>query len=139
MRGRLIGVVLALVAGCVAPSASDRPLTTETLRALDLRIAPADMPCLMANMPPSVALRMDAAAGEDVLAIGLDGASYLVWWSIGFTSGQPGDASVLDPTGQVAARNGEILVNPGSGFPRLHGYPVCFGGGSFLVLARALS
>ncbi len=92
----------------------------------------------MANMPPSVTLRMDSTAGENVLAIGRDGTTYLVWWSNGFASGQPGDTLVLDPTGQVAARNGDILVNPGRGFPRLHGYAVCFGGGSFLVLARAL-
>ena len=94
----------------------------------------------MANMPPSVTLRMDSTAGENVLAIGRDGTTYLVWWSNGFASGQPGDTLVLDPTGHRSPLSGGWFDFPG--YTRVEGpgcyaYQVDVTAGTFTVTFKA--
>jgi hypothetical protein len=89
--------------------------------------------CPLAGAKP-VTFKIDPLAPEPVLAIDDRGAALRVWWPTGFLPGTAADPVVRDQAGQVVAYNGERLVIPENGFPKLHGYSVCFGDGIYVLL-----
>jgi hypothetical protein len=81
-----------------------------------------------------VTFRIEPFAREAVIAVADDGMRLHVQWPPGFVGGTFDDPVVRDPAGQVVARDGERIVSPPQGLPNLHGYSVCFGGGSIYVM-----
>ena len=105
-----------------APSA-DASAAAATIR---LNVAPANLGCDAMGEPyRSFVIRFDPDAADQVTADSDDGAPLQTFWSAGFVGGPVGDPSVLDPDGNVVARDGEEVVIPDGQWPRLHGYFVC--------------
>ena len=86
-----------------------------------------------------VTFRIEPEAPDPVLAVDRRGATMHVFWSPGFVPGTLDDPVVRDPAGQVVARDGERLTVPPTGFPKLHGYAVCFGDGIYVLLVDPTS
>ena len=81
-----------------------------------------------------VTFRIEPDAADPVTVVAHDGMVMHVRWPPGFVAGTAKDPVVRDPTGHVVARDGQRLVAPAKGFPKLPGgWPVCFGGGSIWV------
>jgi hypothetical protein len=135
LRGRrdlLLGVVVAtLASGCAqaaAPTAVPTPAAT-----FAILYAPPNAGCPLAGAT-DVTFRIDPHAPEAVLAVADDGRASLVMWPPGFVAGTHEERIVKDPAGWVVARDGQRLIAPQEGFPKLPGgWPVCFGGGAIWV------
>jgi hypothetical protein len=81
-----------------------------------------------------VTFRIEPYEADPVMVVADDGMAMHVMWPPGFVAGPPDDPVVRDPNGRVVARNGQRLVLPAKGFPKLPGgWAVCFGGGSVWV------
>ena len=89
--------------------------------------------CPLAGAKP-VTFKIDPLAPEPVLAIDARGTALRVWWPTGFLPGTAADPVVRDQAGQVVVYNGKRLAIPKDGFPKLHGYSVCFGDGIYVLL-----
>ena len=86
-----------------------------------------------------VTFRIEPYAREAVLAIADDGMALHVRWPPGFLAGTYDDPAVRDPAGEVVARDGQRLISPEVGFPKLPGgWAVCFGGDSIYVQQNPL-
>ncbi len=120
----------------VACSPGPTPPTVPT-PALRLRYFPPDQVCFFGGVPPRLTFRIDPAAEEPVLLEGILGRRYLVWWADGFHSGPAGNPVVVDPTGLVVARDGDLLITPGGGIAELHGYKICAGEAIYVFLEPA--
>ncbi len=131
MRSVLLAIACVGLVGCASPSASPSP----TVASIQLRLMPADEPCYLVAVRQPLTFRIDPAADEDVVAVAADGTRYHVWWSEGFRGGTATDPVVRDPTGQVVARDSEVLEVPdqNQGWHTLHGYRVCATGDSIYV------
>jgi hypothetical protein len=103
------------------------PAATLTLQTFDGRSCP------LAGAE-DVTFRIEPGEADPVQVVAADGMTFHVQWPPGFVAGTTDDPVVRDPTGHVVARDGQRLVVPAKGFPRLPGgWPVCFGGGSIWV------
>jgi hypothetical protein len=86
-----------------------------------------------------VTFQIDAYAPEAVIAIADDGMVMHVRWPSGFVGGTYDEQAVKDPNGVVVVRDGQRLVAPPRGFPKLPGgWPVCFGGRTVWVQEHPL-
>jgi hypothetical protein len=103
--------------------------------AFALRYEPANSPCL-ASAAHDVTFKIDPDAPEPVVAVEDNGRVLPVWWPRGFIAGTSDNPVVMDPAGAVVLRNGDRLLKD---LPKLHGYDVCFGGGSIYVWPTPLS
>ncbi len=124
IRYGLLWIACVALVGCASPLPSPSP----TEATIQLRFM-ADEFCPGAAVPLPLTFRIDSAADEDVIAVTVNGTRYHVWWSPGFRGGPITDPVVLDPTGQIVARDGEVLR-----VPNLHGHLVCATGDSIYVL-----
>jgi hypothetical protein len=79
----------------------------------------------------SVTFKIDPAAADPVTATTDQGTSLKTFWSVGFVGGA---ADVQDPSGQVVAKDGDVLDIPEGAFPRLKGYFVCPSADALYVL-----
>jgi hypothetical protein len=120
----------AVVIACASPTASE-PTPSPTLR---LSFAPSDSGCPLAGLPAQITFRIDPAALDQVVAVSPDGRVLHIFWSQGFQGGTFDDPVVRDPSGQVVARNGEVVIDPARG---IHGYTVCSGSDSLYVLSSS--
>lgn len=126
----LLAITCLGAVGCALPVVSLAP----TDAAIRLRFAPADQPCFLVHVGYSeLRFTIDPMADEQVVAVAPDGTRFHTTWSPGFRGGTTTDPVVLDPAGQVVARDGEVLAIPGQGWPTLHGYRVCASGDSIYV------
>ena len=99
-----------------------------------LQPAPADLGCdTMAVQYRSVTFKIDPAAADPVTATTDGGATLKTFWSVGFVGAA---ADVQDPSGQVVAKDGDVLEIPGDAFPRLKGYFVCPSSEALYVLLQ---
>lgn len=73
----------------------------------------------------AVTFRIDESAEDPVTALTDGGVSLRTFWSAGFVGATDDGPVVMDPSGQVVARDGEELSIPEGARPRLHGYFVC--------------
>ncbi len=129
VRSLLVTLLSAGVVACASPTPSlPAPTPTATLR---LSFAPADAGCPLAGLPAQITFRIDPAALDQVVAIRPDGRALHIFWSQGFQGGTLEDPVVRDPNGQVVARDGEVVIDPGRG---IHGHAVCSGSDSLYVL-----
>ncbi len=124
IRSGLLVIACVGLAGCASPAPSPSP----TEASIQLRFM-ADEFCPGAAVPLPLTFRIDSAADEDVIAVTANGTRYHVWWSEGFRGGPATDPVVRDPSGQVVAKDGEVL----RGYT-LHGHAVCATGDSIYVL-----
>ncbi len=100
--------------------------------------APSEEPCMLAGAF-DVTFRIDPDAAEPVTVVSDEGVPWHVHWAQGFVAGTAEDPVVRDPLGMVVARDGQRLMVPAEGFPKLPGgWPVCFGDGSIWVQRYAL-
>lgn len=107
-----------------APSAT--PVASAPAGTIQLNMAPANLGCDAMGVPyRSLTIRVDPAAADQVTGLTDDNAPLKTFWSAGFVGGPLDDPAVLDPDGNVVARDGEIVVIPDGQWPRLHGYFVC--------------
>jgi hypothetical protein len=129
VRSLFVTILSAGVVACASatPSAPD-PTPTATLR---LSFAPADAGCPLAGVPDRITFRIDPAALDQVVAIRPDGRALHIFWPQGFRGGTLEDPVVRDPNGQIVARDGEVVIDPGRG---IHGHAVCSGSDSLYVL-----
>jgi hypothetical protein len=127
-------VLLALgPSGCDEPGLpAVGPAATLTLRTFDGK------GCPLAGAE-DVTFRIEPGEAEPVMVVADDGMAMHVQWPPGFVAGTADDPVVRDPTGHIVARDGQRLVAPAKGAPKLPGgWPVCFGGGSIWVLDHPL-
>jgi hypothetical protein len=124
IRLALLAIACVSLIGCASPPTA----ASRTEPEIQLRFT-TDEACPAAAVQWPLTFRIDAAADEDVAAVTEDGFRYHVWWSEGFRGGTATEAVVRDPTGEVVARNGEVLT----GYV-LHGHSVCGTGDSIYVL-----
>lgn len=73
----------------------------------------------------SVTFFIDPASQPAVWAVTDRGRRLAVGWDPSFVGGPVADPSVLDATGAVVARPGEVLVIPQGAWPSLHGHFAC--------------
>jgi hypothetical protein len=66
---------------------------------ITIRTAQDPNACPLAGLPLPMRFRIDPLAQEHVVAIGVDGWRYLVWWAPGFQAGYVTDPVVRDPNG----------------------------------------
>jgi hypothetical protein len=134
----LVTVILALTAilaacGGTAATASSVPSASAAtppesapVGTVQLNVAPANLGCDAMGVPyRSLTIRIDPAAADQVTALTDDNAPLKTFWSAGFVGGPLDDPVVLDPDGNVVARDGEVVVIPDGQWPRLHGFFVC--------------
>ncbi len=130
---RIVRAILLVIAGTVGlagcggwspypePSGPEPESTT-----IELSRAPDDLGCDAIGVPyRSVTFVIEAAAGQDVTVETDTGSTLATAWQSGFVGGPAADRTVLDATGAVVARDGEVLEIPGDAWPSLHGYFVC--------------
>jgi hypothetical protein len=126
--GLVWGVVLAvLVCACGQtdlPSVAPTPSPAATFA---LVYGPPNQGCPLVAAS-NVTFRIDPSADEPVMAVEDDGTVLHVQWPQGFVAGTKNDPVVRDRTGLVVARDGQRLIAPKQGFPKLPGgWGVCFG------------
>lgn len=120
-------VLFVLLSGCGEDS-PPRPAAT-----FALLYGAADDGCPLVEMS-DVTFRIDPYAGEPVMAIDDVGRAFHVRWPRSFVAGTSDDPVVRDPAGFVVARDGQRLIAPRNGSPKLPGgWPVCFGDSSLWV------
>ncbi len=126
-RPRVLWVILAaLLSGC-DESAAANPGATFVL------VSYPGGDCPLAGAV-DVTFKIDPNAPEAVIAVADDGMSLHVKWPPRFIAGTYRDPVVRDPAGRVVARDGQRLISPENGFPKLPGgWAVCFGGDSVWV------
>ena len=78
----------------------------------------------------NLTFRIDPEAAEAVVAVNDRGIARPVLWPRGFIPGTTDNPVVMDSAGLVVLRDGDRLLKES---PMLHGYDVCFGGGSIVV------
>lgn len=81
-------------------------------------------------------IRIDPTAVDPVWGETDTGARLDVFWAKGFVAGTSADPTIVDPTRQVVARDGEKIVVPEGAWPRLHGHFVCPGPSALYVLLQ---
>ncbi len=124
IRSALLMIACVGLVGCASLSPSPSP----TEASIQLRFM-VDEWCPPVAVQLPLTFRIDSAADEDVVAVTMNGTQYHVWWSEGFRGGTTSDPVVRDPTGQIVARDGEVIRDY-----VLHGYDVCATGDSIYVL-----
>jgi hypothetical protein len=93
---------------------------------VELSPAPDDLGCDAIGVPyGSVTFVIDPTAGQDVTVETDLGTTLATAWQAGFVGGPAADRTVLDASGAVVARDGEVLEIPKAAWPNLHGYFVC--------------
>jgi hypothetical protein len=118
------GDTAATVSPELSPVAS--PAESAPVGTIQLNVAPANLGCDAMGVPyRSLTISVDPAATDQVTALSDDNAPLKTFWSAGFVGGPLDDPAVLDPDGNVVARDGEVVVIPDGQWPRLHGYFVC--------------
>lgn len=91
-----------------------------------LRAAPDNLGCDAVPTPwKFFVIRVDASADDQVWAINDKGGRMNTFWERGFMGGTSTNPVVLDPDGQVVARDGERIDVPDAAWPELHGHFVC--------------
>jgi len=73
----------------------------------------------------SVTFSIDPTRAPQVRAVTDRGATLAVRWDSSFVGGPIDDPSVLDRSGDIVARDGEVLAIPEAAWPSLHGHFVC--------------
>lgn len=135
----LAAVVFAgiLVGACgPAPAGSTAP-PSAVVSTILLREAPANLGCDAMGVPyRSATIRIDASAAEQVWAETDTGTRLDMFWARGFAGGPGSEPVVVDPEGQVVARDGEQIAIPDGAWPRLHGYFVCPSSTAIYVLLQ---
>jgi hypothetical protein len=128
LRRALWIILVAVLSGCgdTTPSATSPP--SQAAR-LVLLYEPLGAGCLMAAAE-DLTFRIDSEALESVVAVNDRGIARHVLWPRGFIAGTTDNPVVMDPAGLVILRDGDRLLRES---PKLHGYDVCFGGGSVTV------
>ena len=126
-RGLVAAIVVLIVAACGEGTASPDASAGGDREVIELMFAPAGIDgCDAIGVDyRTVTFVIDPAAEDDVTATTDTGARLTTRWAPGFVGGPAAERVVLDPSGQVVARDGEQLVNPPGAWPRLHGYRVC--------------
>jgi hypothetical protein len=122
----LVSAAAIGVGGCGGWAPYPDPTEPAADGVIELSRAPDDLGCDAIGVPyRSVTFVIDPAAGQDVTVETDIGSSLVTAWQAGFVGGPAADRTVLDPSGAVVARHGEVLEIPGDAWPNLHGYFVC--------------
>ena len=107
---------------------------------IELSFAPDDLGCDAVGVPyRSVTFVIDPAAGQDVTVTTDIGSSLATAWQTGFVGGPVADRTVLDASGAVVARDGEVMEIPEGASPSLHGYFVCPSASVLYVFSEPVS
>ncbi len=121
----VIGAAVGL-AGCGGWAPYPEPTGPAGDGVIELSRAPDDLGCDAIGVPyRSVTFVIDPAAGQDVTVQTDIGSSLATAWQAGFVGGPAADRTVLDASGAVVARDGDVLEIPDDAWPNLHGYFVC--------------
>lgn len=133
---RLSGLALAgalVLAACLPGTASPEPSVVPIV----LRPAPEN-PGIGCDAVPSpwkfFIIRIDAFADDQVWAVNDKQGRMNVFWERGFIGGSSAVPIVVDPDGQVVARDGERIDVPEAAWPDLHGHFVCPGLDAIYIL-----
>ncbi len=136
----VLGLLLAACGGSVpptspAPTADPSVLPSVRPGTIQLDRVPDGFGCDAIGVPyRQVTFRVQAGPDGRVTAVTETGAVLRTAWSPAFTAGDADDPVVRDADGQVVAADGDVLVLPNAGWPRLHGYFVCPGIDAVTVL-----
>jgi hypothetical protein len=131
--GRRVAVSALVIAGAIGlagcggwASYPDPTGPVAQGKAIELSHAPENLGCDAIGAPyRSVTFVIDPAAGQDVTVETDIGSTLATAWQSGFVGGPATDRTVLDLSGAVVARDGEVLEIPDDAWPNLHGYFVC--------------
>jgi hypothetical protein len=127
-------IIVAIISMSAIACARSEAAPTPDPAALRISLNRSDGSRPLAGMDREYPIRIDPTAVDQVTPISRDGRVHRMYWSTGFEGGTAKDPVVRDPNGEVVARNGDILTYSGDGFPKLHGYAVCFGDGLYVLL-----
>jgi len=83
----------------------------------------------------TVTFHIDAFSAEPVFAVSDSGIKLQVVWVTGF-EGSATDNVVFAPTGEVAARDGEVVEIPVGAYPDVRGWPFCLSPKRIIVYLR---
>jgi hypothetical protein len=126
IRVGLVAIASVAVLACASPAVTP-PATSAPLQ---LRFLMDERSCPAAAVPLPLTFRINVAADEDIVAVAANGATLHVSWSREFHGGTALEPVVRDSSGQVVARDGEVIETM-----TLHGHPVCAGSDEIYVLA----
>jgi hypothetical protein len=133
MKGRvpvLLATSLLGLAACASAPGSPEPSVVPII----LREAP-DIGCDAVPSPwKFFVIRIDALAEDQVWAVNDQAGRMNTFWEKGFTGGTSAVPVVVDPEGQVVARDGERIDVPQRDWPDLHGHFVCPGLNEIYIL-----
>lgn len=133
---RVRGIALAaLLAACGQPAPSQAsPSTVSSSAPTFALLHSSDTQNCPLVGTFDVTFRIDPYAGEPVTVVANNGQVLRVWWPPDFVAGTYDEAVVKDASGAVVARDGQRLVAPKQGYPKLPGgWDVCFGDGAIWV------
>lgn len=130
-RAVAAAAVAVALAGCATPQPSPPPASP----LLRIRTEVANSVCLLVRLGvPRVTLSLDPSQSDQIWAVADDGTKIPIEWPDGFRVGDSGGPVVLDPSGQVAGANGDVIVNPDTTMPTLRGRTVCYGSNTLSVM-----
>lgn len=139
-RSMLLLVLFLFVAACATPASTTRQdatpaASTGTASAapaeIVLRPAPENLGCDSIGIDyGSLTFQIDPAAAEQVSALTNTGVVLRTYWEAGFHPGTGTERVIIDPAGQIAVTDGDVLQ---VGEP-LGGYHVCLGPETIHVL-----
>ncbi len=148
--GMSIVLVGLLLTGCATPTPPASPPLMSPAQAADPSVIPSvapgairldrlpdDFGCDAIGVPyRQVTFRVRVGAEREVTVVTETGAVLPTAWSHAFSAGDAADPVVRDGAGQAVATDGDVLVIPDAGWPRLHGYFVCPGESDISILAE---